>query len=61
VEVKGSLLVGYNVIMKHYLRSWFLVDALTSIPFEFMLPNSKGEFMRIMKMLKVFPLFIYPS
>ena len=42
-------------IAKKYFRSWFLLDFITSIPFEFILPeNAAGNLPSLIKILRIF-------
>ncbi len=46
------LVIDPHQIAKRYLTGWFLIDFLTSVPFEFMLPGTT-----MAKMVKIFRIF----
>jgi hypothetical protein len=43
IEARGYLIYGYRLIAKHYLFGFFVLDLLTSVPFEFAFSQAKDH------------------
>lgn len=48
----NRLIVDEWEIAKRYIRGWFFIDLLTSLPFEFMVP--KSNVVKVVKVLRIF-------
>lgn len=61
-DADGSVTTSFRLIAKRYMRSWFLIDVVATIPFYLFLPQSAGRvtstlklyrLVRLLKMLRV--------
>ncbi|MDC0510887.1 ion transporter [bacterium] len=61
-DSEGILVISYNTIAGHYLRTWFIVDVVSCIPFQWISvildleAKSKGSGIRLMKIFRLFRL-----
>eukprot|EP01083_Nonionella_stella_P149628 475533_1 len=51
-----QLITNPSEIGAQYVKTWFLLDLLTSIPFEFLVPTTNNDATRILKLLRIFRL-----
>eukprot|EP01084_Bolivina_argentea_P201325 344135_1 len=49
-----QLITNPSEIGAQYVKTWFLLDLLTSIPFEFLVPTTNNDATRILKLLRIF-------
>ena len=51
---EGNLITDRNVIIKHYLKTWFFIDLISSIPFQFIEQKYiKGNYNKLFRLLRL--------
>jgi hypothetical protein len=65
IKVRGTTIMDHKVIARHYLRSWFLIDFVSSIPVDLIFINADTDGVqgadamdinKLFKMLRIFKL-----
>ncbi|OMJ94420.1 hypothetical protein SteCoe_2474 [Stentor coeruleus] len=58
---EGVLITDRQFIIKHYLKSWFLIDLISSIPFQFIeqkyIRNNYNKLFRLLRLPRLYKLF----
>ena len=58
-KAKGEVIINPKKIAKHYLKGWFLIDFISSFPFELILENS--NFLKLLRIIRINKIFKFVS